>query len=245
MLMWAISYNAPASEVERLSLGTARKNGAPSPTTPQAHQHNDAETQREPEDEYKRILHAAAELAAREGYSSLSHARIVQESGVSDESFFERFQNSEECFLAALQLLCVEAVAMARRGARVGKTWPDAVQLGIKALLDHLATDRTLARVAFVEVFGAGTAGLSLREELLRKIADLCVDDVPDDHSLSPVAAEAIVGAVWAMTYDRIVHNRAHELPALAGYASYMVLAPVIGADAAVQSILAGPLATT
>ena len=245
MLGWVISYNSQG--VERLAPGPVEgptQAGPPStngsPPALRAGSPGEREGPRE-QDEYKRILRTVAELAAREGYAELSTARIIQEAEVPDQSFFERFQSCEECFLAALQLLCAEALAKGLPGARGGKDWPDKVQLGIAALLSHTARDRTFARVAFVEVFGAGATGLSVQQELLKRVADMLVADAPREQAPSGVMAEGIVGAVWTVAFDRVVRDLAHELPALAGYASYLTLAPIIGADAAVEAILSGP----
>lgn len=50
---------------------------------------------------------------------------------------------------------------------------------------------------------------------------------------------EAIVGAVWQIGHHYVVRNVAHRLPELAGHTTFLVLAPIIGAEAAVESILA------
>lgn len=232
LLLWAASYNSPAAA--RLGQASASASAAPAlEIRPRPHASRDGR------DEHKRILRAAATLAARDGYAELNSARIIQEADVPDERFFERFQDSEQCFLEALQLLVVETLAKALAQARTAEDWPTAIQLSIEAILNHIASDRTFARVAFIEVFGTGGTGISVREELLRRTAELFTRYAPQKGRPSGVVAEAIVGAVWTIAFDRVVQDVAHELPTLAGYASYMALAPVLGAEAAVEAILA------
>jgi AcrR family transcriptional regulator len=237
LLLWIVSYNSPAVErlTQRPLKRPAVKTGAPSPARRRAGIDTDA---REP-DERKRILRAVVELAAREGYAEVSPARIIEEAEVPDASFFEAFESPEQCFLAAVQLLSVEALAKSLGESRAGKDWPRAIQLGTEALLNHIACDRTFARVAFVEVFGAGADALRLREEMLEKTAEMFTRYAPREQTPSPVLAEAIVGAVWSLAYDYVVRDVAHELSALLDYASYIAMAPIIGAEAAVESILA------
>jgi AcrR family transcriptional regulator len=209
--------------------------------TPAATANSSAPPANREADEQKRVLRTAAAIAAREGYAELSVAQIIHESGVRDETFFDRFETTEQCFLAAMELVGAEALAKAWRRARMAEDWAGAVQLGIAALLEHIASDRTFARVAFVEVFATGADGVRLREEMLRRTAELLMRYAPKEKRPSGVVAEAIVGAVWSLAYDCVARERAHELPALAGYASYMALAPVLGAKGAVERILATP----
>src|SRR5580700_6188724 len=59
-----------------------------------------------------RMLMAARQVAAQEGYARMSVERVVARAGVSRKTFYDLFENREECFLAAYD----DAVA---RGARV------------------------------------------------------------------------------------------------------------------------------
>lgn len=238
LLLWIVSYNSPA--VERLTQRPVERplarNGAPSPARRVAG--TDAGARES--DEHKRILYAVVELAAREGYAEVNTARIIEEAEVPDASFFEAFESPEQCFLEAVQLMSVEALAKSLGESRAGKDWPRAIQLGTEAMLNHIASDRIFARVAFVEVFGAGEGALRLREELLEKTAEMFTRYAPREQTPSPVLAEAIVGAVWSLAYDYVVRDVAHELSGLVDYASYIAMAPIIGAEAAVERILSG-----
>jgi hypothetical protein len=53
------------------------------------------------------------------------------------------------------------------------------------------------------------------------------------------LAAEASVGAVWAVLHHYATTGRVAELPKLAATVSYLVLAPAIGAERAVEAICA------
>jgi hypothetical protein len=77
------------------------------------------------------------------------------------------------------------------------------------------------------------------REQLLERVAELFVRTAPSARRPSGVVAEAIVGAVWGLVYERVVHGEADRLPELVEHANYMALAPVLGAEEAVARILA------
>ena len=194
-------------------------------------------------DEGLRIARAAAAIAASQGYGALSVARIVRAAGVSEETFNTIYGGPDAldaCFLAAFDLLGAEALVCAARASREAGGWPGGVRSGIAALLDHIAGDPCLGRVAFVEIFAAGPAAIERRSRMLGRFADIFVKYIPDAQRPSELIAEAIVGAVWALIHDYVVRGQTQRLHELADDVTYLALAPVIGHQAAVQEILAG-----
>jgi AcrR family transcriptional regulator len=191
-------------------------------------------------DEHRLILRATAQLAAREGYARVSMGRIAHEAGVSESLLSERYGSRAECFLAALELLTAEALAAALRRAQGAADWPSGVQRAIATLMRHIAHDGVFARVAFLEVLAVGPAGLERGEGLLRGLTELILRHAPRAQRPAPLAAEASVGAIWEMARHHVANGTSRRLPDLAGYASYVVLAPAIGAEEAVRVVRAG-----
>lgn len=192
-------------------------------------------------DEGLRILRAAAAIAASDGYSGLSAARIARLAGVSEEAFASLYDGAdaiEACFLAAFDLLGAEALVCADKAARDAGGWPEGVRGGIVALLDHVAAHPFLGPVAFIEIFSVGPSAIERRSRMLQKFADVFTQRIPDSQRPSQLIAEAIVGSIWAIIHDRIVRGRVDLLPELADDATYLALAPVIGHEAAIELIL-------
>lgn len=225
LLLWTITYNSPAAE--RLGARTPIPTEAP-PRTPS----------RDEPDPHKRMLRTAAEIAAKDGYHQLTPARILDEAHVPDETFFGTFENTEQCFLAALELQAVETLATAMRAMQSAEDWDGAVQLGIGSLLETMASQPTLAPLAFIEVLTVGPAGVQLREAILQRVEALFVRHAPKGRRPSGVVTEATVGAVWGLIYDRVVRGEARRLGELTEHASFIALAPVLGAEEAVEKIL-------
>jgi AcrR family transcriptional regulator len=195
-------------------------------------------------DERLRILRAAAAIAARDGYHSLSAARITRLADVSEDTFASLYTGVdaiEKCFLAAVDLLGVEALVCAANAAREAGDWPNGVRSAITALLDHVAAHPFLGRVAFVEIFSVGPSAIERRSRLLQRVTDQLVNALPHSQRPSELVAEAIVGAIWAVIHDYVVRCQTHLPPQLADDATYLALAPVIGHEAAVQLILGDP----
>ncbi len=194
-----------------------------------------------------RMLHAAAHVAAEGGYGTLTTGQIAELAGVDVDAVNAEFKDVGECFLAALELLSARALAAALRASAGSTDWPSAVCRSVRALLGGIAEDPVFARVAFVELFAAGPAGATRRMELMRGFAAVLARRAPADRRPAPLVAEAIAGAVWTLAHREVVHGRARTLPALAPYACYLTLAPILGAEAAVAAVLEGcvPASTT
>jgi AcrR family transcriptional regulator len=193
-------------------------------------------------DDGLRIHRAAATIAASEGYSALSAPRISRVAEVSEEAFASMYDGPgavEKCFLAAFDLLGVEALVCAARAARPAAEWPQGVRDGIAALLNHVASNPFVGQVVFVEIFAVGPAAVEPRSKLLRRFADVFIRRIPEEQRPSELLAEAIVGAVWAVIHDYVARGQVHRLRELADDATYLALTPIIGSDPAIKAILA------
>jgi AcrR family transcriptional regulator len=225
---WVLAYDSPA--VERLRV-TAPADGS--------RRERSAPVSRAGEDERTHILLAAGKLAARGGYASLGVGQIVEDAGVSHESFRAHFHSVEECFLAACDLIGERSLAAIFEESLPARDWPHAVYRASTALLGRVASDRVFARLAFVEIFAAGPAGLPSRRRLMNRGAALLRERAPASERVSEIAAEAIMGGLFEIVRNHVVREQARLLPSLVEHTAYFVLAPAIGADAAVQHILA------
>jgi AcrR family transcriptional regulator/2-hydroxychromene-2-carboxylate isomerase len=195
-------------------------------------------------DERLRILRAAAAIAASDGYSGLSSTRIIRLADVSEKTFVSLYNGAdaiEACFLAAVDLLAVEALVCAANASRHSRGWPDAVRSGIVALLDHVAAHPFLGPVAFIEIFSVGPSAIERRSMLLQRFRDQLVNAVPESQRPSKLIAEAIVGAIWAVVHDYVVRGQSDRVAELADDATYLALAPLIGHEPAIQLILGDP----
>ena len=234
LLDWMLTYRSPGARL--LDSGPATG----SPTAPASSLRPPRESPGLIEgDERTRMLRAAAQIAAAGGYETLTSGQVAELAGVEWEAFSREFKSVEECFLAALELLSVQALARTLRDSEDAPDWSSAVCRAIGSLLDQVARDPVFARVAFVEVFAAGPAGAQRRAALMRSFAEVLARRAPRSRRPSPLVAEAIVGAVWGIVHHHVVHGRARALPVLAGHAAYIVLAPIIGAQRAIEAILA------
>ena len=51
----------------------------------------------------ERLVEAMTVVAARHGYAEASVARVVKQAGMSRATFYDHFENRDDCFLAAFR----------------------------------------------------------------------------------------------------------------------------------------------
>lgn len=186
------------------------------------------------EDDRTRLLRCALELAALEGYGNLTPMRIVDEAGVSIDTFFDLFDNMEACFLAALENLG-EEVRETVSDPRLGSSdeWPAAVRKALDRLMRYFAARPAYTQTIATGVFAMGQRAVDLGAELACEVAAKLTAGAPGDP-LTGLAQEGIEGAIWHTIYLQTASRGADTLPELSDYLTYVVLAPFLGAkDAA------------
>src|SRR5919199_431971 len=104
----------------------------------------------------ERMTDAVAATVARKGYVATTVGDIVSGAGVSRKTFYEHFQDKEDCFLAAFDA-GVEALLAAIVAARPERPGQIALlRARVRAYLETPASRPDFARTFLLEVFAAG-----------------------------------------------------------------------------------------
>jgi AcrR family transcriptional regulator len=151
-----------------------------------------------------RLLEAAAGVFARAGYADASAEAIAREAGMSKATFYEHFDNKEECILALFDQAASETLeAMAKAVSAAGHDSRKRMEAGAKAFLEMLAEHPNESQTLLVEIIGAGDPGADRRDNVLATFAQAI--DAENANAArkgsmrrfaSPDDAYAIVGAV-------------------------------------------------
>ena len=151
-----------------------------------------------------RLLEAAAAVFARAGYADASAEAIAREAGMSKATFYEHFDNKEECILALFDQAASETLeAMAKAVSAAGNDSRKRMEAGAKAFLEMLAEHPNESQTLLVEIIGAGDPGADRRDNVLATFAQAI--DAENANAArkgsmrrfaSPDDAYAIVGAV-------------------------------------------------
>lgn len=184
----------------------------------------------------ERIFDAIAKRTAAAGYRELGLEDIAAEAAISLQTFYQHFENKEEAFLATYEVGHAKTVAAVRRSLDLRLDWTANVKLGVRALLEFLAGEPAFAHLACVDILIAYPHVASRLDEANWSFAELL--DLRPDASLpsrmpSTLVGEAIVGAIFELLHDYILHGRTDRLGELTEHATYIALAPLIGGDAA------------
>lgn len=195
------------------------------------------ETMPNDEDECARVMRSALELAALEGYGNLTPMRIVDEAGVSVDTFFELFENMEACFLAALEKLS-EEVRETVSDPRLASSeeWAAAVREAMDRLMRYFAARPAHTQTIATGVFAMGQNAVDLGSRLACEVATRLTAGAPC-APLTGLAQEGIEGAIWHTIYIQTTDRGAHTLPELSDYLAYVVLAPFLGAEQAARIV--------
>jgi AcrR family transcriptional regulator len=185
-------------------------------------------------------LRSLISLTLDGGYAALSDARIARFAGISTECFHQHFSDKQECYLALLDELAQEALRRASGPFASAACWPEAVDRAMHAFVDYLLAHQGLLRVAFVDLFEVGPAIADRLTRPVDALAELLTSEAPTPERAPLLAREALAGAIWTVISAHATGRRPPLLPGLVDQLTFIVLAPYIGAKAAVGEIQAG-----
>ncbi len=183
-----------------------------------------------------RLLAAAVVAVDELGYADTTVSDVTSRARVSRRTFYELFANREECLAAVLEdvLALIEGeVAAADLG---GLAWRERVRGGLWVILSFLDREPALARVCVVQALRGGPRLLERREEILAGLAAV-VDEGRLEGAraggCTPLTAEGVVGAAFAIVYARLLRGERERLTGLLGELMGMIVLPYLGAAAA------------
>jgi|HubBroStandDraft_3_1064219.scaffolds.fasta_scaffold04624_2 AcrR family transcriptional regulator len=189
------------------------------------------------EDRRSCVMDAMVQLALEEGYTNITDAEIARAAAVSTEAFHREFSNKEECLLAVVDEFAAEAHDSVRRATRNDTDWPEAVHKGTEALIGYCAAHPGLVKLSFIDLFDAGNGIVERVSGVLDGFIKVMTERVPQPQRAPEVAAEAIMGAIWAILASYAPHDRLRYLPCLVDHLTFLILAPYIGPRPAVEAI--------
>jgi AcrR family transcriptional regulator len=183
-----------------------------------------------------RLLESVLRLTALEDYRELSAPQIADAAGVSIDTFFELFENKQECLTAAFEAISDELLRIAADPELIGSDRARAVRRVIGALMRHLADHPFHARMIVAEVYAAGPDMIERSYELAHDIAMLLTEGAGEGAG-GTFALDAVAGTIWHTIRCQVAGEQIQRLPALTDYLAYVVLAPFIGAEAAAELV--------
>lgn len=187
-----------------------------------------------------RLLDAAVRIVAERGYAATTVADLTREAGISRTTFYEMFDDKEGCFLAAYDGIVDVLVRRISTAYEAEESWPRRVRAGLAALLEALAEEPEVARLALVDVGSAGPAAQRRYRAALQRLTpffDEGRDFAPGGRNLPANTSRMAIGAVAGLIADELAEGRADRLPNLLSEVLFATLVPYIGPAAAAREV--------
>jgi AcrR family transcriptional regulator/DNA-binding MarR family transcriptional regulator len=194
-----------------------------------------------------RMLSSAVAVVTESGFERMSVARVTAGARVSRRTFYDLFEDREDCFLAALEdalsrLAEVLVPAYERGGQR---RWRERVRAGLVVFLEFLDDEPALGSLLVVDSLKAGPKVLERRARVLGRV-EAVIDEGRSEGKWAPppLTAEGVVGAVLGVIAARVQEqSRREPLVGLCNALMAMIVLPYLG-QAAAQKELARPVPT-
>ena len=188
-----------------------------------------------------RILASATEVVAELGYGGLTVAEVIVRAKISRRTFYELFEDRDECFLAAFDAALARVADVVLPAYHSERAWRERVGVALHALLGILDEQPVLGRLLIVDALAAGPAALTRRAAVIETLVR-AVDDgrraAGRGRDLGPLAAEAVVGAILGVLHARLLDERRRKpLLALSGPLMSTLVLPYLGAAAAAREL--------
>jgi AcrR family transcriptional regulator len=189
------------------------------------------------ENQRARLISAMIETVAEQGYGQATIAKVIKAAKISRRTFYESFANKEDCYRAAYEA-SLEYVRDRTLAAAGERTWPDAVRVGLEALLESLAAHPKLACFLLVSPASVGDELASRHHLAMRELVEALVAGAPKTPPKAVAAetrVEALAGGLSRLTAMKVNAGTADELPALLPDLVELFLRPYVGSEEAVR----------
>jgi len=185
------------------------------------------------------MLAAAAQAIGENGYGSFTVAQVIARAKVSRKTFYDAFEDREDCFIGLLEALVAEVGARMSAAYRRESSWRESVTAGLTELLEFIDEEPLLARVCVVDALGGGRRVLERRAEVLAKLGEAIDRGRGAGGRSEPagVAAEGVLGGVFAVIHIRLLERDSEPFTGLLGSLMSMIVLPYLGPGAASREL--------
>ena len=183
----------------------------------------------------ERILDSMVEVVAELGYPETRVVDVIKRAGVSRKTFYELFDDREDCFLAAYDMALSELFRGTERAYESAPgPWAERIRIALEAFLGMLAAEPEKAKFCIVEALAAGPRALARRDAAIRQFTGIIdAGRSESDRDLPAITALSIAGGINELIYSELLKGAGAELPQRLPEIIYWLTQPFLGTDAA------------
>jgi AcrR family transcriptional regulator len=154
----------------------------------------------------QRLVEAMTAVAARHGYAEASVARVVGEAGMSRATFYEHFEDRDDCFLAAFRRAAEPLREELRRAVDPADS-PGRPRQVLELLLGAADAHPDTARLLLVEAMAGNAEVCGEHERLLGEVEaalDRYLDAAAESSPALQIPARALLGGIVNLLAMRV-----------------------------------------
>jgi AcrR family transcriptional regulator len=179
-----------------------------------------------------RIIQAMIEAVAERGYPQTRVVDVIEQAAVSRKTFYELFDDLEDCFLTAYDHVFARLFEAASNGFNEDGSapWAERIRVGLAAFLELIAEWPEAAKFAIVEVLAAGPKALVRRDAAIRQFTQFIEGGRTESKiELPGITSIAVVGGLYELLHTEILHGATAHLPARLPDMMYWITQPFLG----------------
>jgi AcrR family transcriptional regulator len=185
----------------------------------------------------ERILRGFAAGVSEHGYGATTIAEIAAAAKISQATFYAHFAGKEDAMEAALDSSGAQMVAATLPAVRRTESWMDGVRVAMRSMCAFLAAEPAFARLRGVEAYSAGPRAVAMRDRAMKEILEFTLTIEKGAPRLEGLVEEATLGALNTILYDATTRGGPEAIRGAAAVMTYVVLAPLVGAEAAYEVV--------
>jgi AcrR family transcriptional regulator len=183
-----------------------------------------------------RMLSSAFAVISERGYEEMSVARITGGAGVSRRTFYDLFEDREDCFLAVFDESVSRAEEVMVAGYEQGHEWQGQIRSALLALLAFLDGEPGTRVLLVVDAWKAGPRVQERRAEILGQLGRVLHETgsrARAGRELPRLTGEGVVGAVLSVLHTRLSRNSREPLVGLVNELMGVIVLAYLGLAAA------------
>jgi AcrR family transcriptional regulator len=164
------------------------------------------------------MLEALPHAVAENGFKGTTVEHIIKLGQVRRNSFYEQFADKRDCFAAAHEIAQERLLGVLTFQCYTRSGLADRVDAALRAGLDLLEANPSLARLVVIEAPAAGEEIAARHQEWLDRygrLLGLTAVGSPDVGTPRPALENAILGAIVSRIKQLILAGETAELPSL------------------------------
>src|SRR3954468_3303465 len=158
----------------------------------------------------ERLFGAMVAATATKGYPGTTVADLIGLAGLSRATFYDHFEDKDACFRAAVEELLAEGLGLLQAGLDRADSPYERGRMALRGLLRLAAAQPAAARVALVDAYQAGPAGLDPINAAFEEACELAHKTLvllPGLEGTFEQLSRAVIGGLHRLLYVHLYRS--------------------------------------